>query len=117
MGKRVAIVGSREFPNLDQVREYVRTLPPDTIVISGGARGVDRTVEYEARRIGLEVEIWPANWNRYGKRAGFLRNQDIVNSADELIAFWDGQSRGTLHSVELARERGIPVRIYGPTEP
>jgi len=117
MGKRIAIVGSRGFPNLDQVHEYVRSLPPDTIIISGGARGVDRAAEYEAKRIGLKTQIFLPDWEHFGRSAGFRRNETIVANADELVAFWDGQSRGTLHSIGLARARGIPVRIYGPTEP
>lgn len=116
MGQRIAIVGSRDFPNLDQVREYVRSLPLDTVIVSGGARGVDTVAEFEANRVGLQTLIFPADWS-LGRWAGYARNRDIVAAADELVAFWDGYSKGTLHSVELARKRGIPVRIYGPTEP
>lgn len=117
MGKRIAIVGSRDFPNLDQVREYVRSLPRDTIIVSGGARGVDTAAEYEANVQAMQTMIFPADWERYGKSAGYKRNISIVAYADEVVAFWDGKSRGTMHTVEIAREKGIPVKIYGPTEP
>lgn len=117
MGERVAIVGSRDFPNLDQVQEYVRTLPAGTIVVSGGARGVDSTAEDEARRCGLTVVSIRPDWERYGKRAGFLRNKDIVIFAEKVVAFWDGKSKGTAHSIELAKDYGTVVEVYGPTEP
>lgn len=114
---RIAIVGSRDFPNLDQVREYIRTLPSDTVVVSGGARGVDRTAEGEATKLGLTVLSIRPDWDKYGKRAGFLRNEDIVRFAEKLVAFWDGKSKGTKHSIDLAKGYGMVVEIYGPTEP
>lgn len=109
-------MGSRDFPNLDQVREYVRSLPRDTIIVSGGARGVDTAAEYEANVQAMQTMIFPADWERLGKRAGFERNKSIIAYADEVVAFWDGESKGTFHSIELARKKGIPVKVYGPQE-
>lgn len=99
---KVGIVGSRGFSDLEQVRAYVRTLAPGTTVVSGGAAGVDSAAEEEARRLGLPVQIIKPEWARYGRRAGFLRNKDIVNAADRVVAFWDGKSRGTSHTIKLA---------------
>lgn len=108
---KIAIVGSREFPDMDLVREFVRSLPEDTIIISGGARGVDRVAEEEAKKLAMITEIYPADWQQYGKRAGFLRNKQIVEAADMVQAFWDGKSKGTAHSIRLAKEAGKPVQI------
>lgn len=109
--ERVAIVGSRGFKDLDRVRAYVGFLLPQDTVVSGGARGVDSTAEEEARRRGIKVTIFLPDWKAHGKRAGFLRNQDIVNEADRVVAFWDGTSRGTANTIELARRADKPVEV------
>lgn len=109
---RVAIVGSRTFQNLQLVRDYVRDLPNDTIVVSGGARGVDRTAEDEAQKRGLKTAIFLAAWDEFGKVAGLLRNSDIVKNCDRLVAFHRQGSRGTADSIAKARAAGKPVEVY-----
>jgi 1-aminocyclopropane-1-carboxylate deaminase/D-cysteine desulfhydrase-like pyridoxal-dependent ACC family enzyme len=109
--KRIAIVGSRDFQNLQLVDHFVASLPADTIIVSGGARGVDRRAEEAAKRRGLRTIIYHADWETHGKAAGYLRNQDIVDEADEIVAFWDGVSNGTWHSINLARKAGKKVFI------
>lgn len=108
----VAIVGSRDYPDMAAVRSYVRTLPNGTTVVSGGARGVDSVAEAAARNGGLAVRIFEAQWDKHGRRAGFLRNQDIVAAADKVVAFWDGTSRGTEHTIVLALKEGVDVAVF-----
>jgi hypothetical protein len=108
---KIAIVGSRDYHDPSAVQACVSSLPPDTIVVSGGARGVDSWAERAARARGLAVEIHPANWDAYGKRAGFVRNYEIIKSADRVVAFWDGRSKGTAHSIRVARELGKELEI------
>lgn len=108
---KIAIVGSRDFPDLAQVTSYVATVPPDSIIISGGARGVDQQAEEAARARGLQVISHKPDWEKHGRMAGIVRNRLIVKDADVLVAFWDGQSRGTKSSIDMAREKGIPVVI------
>jgi hypothetical protein len=108
---KVAIIGSREFADLTRVAECVTKLPPDTIVVSGGARGVDTEAEVTARRIGLGVIVLRPNYAEFGKRAPLIRNVDIVKQCDRLVAFWDGASTGTMHAVSLARRLGKPVEM------
>jgi hypothetical protein len=67
-----------------------------------------------ARKRGLCTEVYPADWNQFGKSAGYIRNRAIIEAVDGVVAFWDGQSRGTAHAIQLARKRGIWLRIYGP---
>lgn len=110
--ERVAIVGSRDFPDVDMVRLYVRSLPKGTIVVSGGARGVDHIAEVCAAACGLRTEIYHADWDKHGRAAGYLRNHSIVAVASRVVAFWDGESRGTEHTVKLAREKGKPVEVH-----
>lgn len=110
----VAIVGSRDFADEQAVRAYVRALPTGTTVVSGGARGPDSWAENEARLCALGVVVFHAEWDRLGRRAGFLRNKLIVDRADRVVAFWDQRSRGTQHTIDLAREAGKPVEIVLP---
>lgn len=111
--RKLAIVGSRDYPSLDLVREFVRSLRPDTVVVSGGARGVDRVAVDEAQLLCREWEVFEADWSK-GRSAGFERNVRLVGEVDGLVAFWDGKSRGTKHSIDLARTKGIWFRIFGP---
>ena len=120
---RLAIVGSRDYPDLEEVRRYLQRVvgkygqaraPHLVTVISGGARGVDTTAAQEARRLGLPVEEIPADWARYGKSAGFRRNHDIIDRATHVVAFWDGVSHGTAHDIDLARQADKPLKVVQP---
>lgn len=117
---KIAVVGSREFKNKEFVEKIVsRELNGYDTLVSGGCRGVDTWAEnvipilnsglanYRIKKI-----IFKPDWNRYGKRAGFLRNQLIIDEADRVIAFWDGKSKGTKHSIDLAIKAGKPLDIY-----
>ncbi len=113
----VAIVGSQVWQNDKAVIDYVLALPPNTTVVSGGARGVDTladlAVEMRWRDFrDIEIERFLPEWERYGKSAGYRRNADIVAACDRVVAFWDGKSSGTKHTIKLAREAGKPVEIH-----
>lgn len=110
MGK-VAVVGSRDYQDLDRVRRYIEQLPSDTVIVSGGARGVDSVAEKAARARGLDVIIYHPEWEKLGKRAGFIRNKTIVEEADLVVAFWNHKSKGTAHTIDLARSMGKQVIV------
>jgi hypothetical protein len=113
---KVAIVGSREYPALHLVTAYVASLKkydPTITVVSGNARGVDKTAQEEALRLALRVLIIPADWSQ-GKGAGFARNEEIVMAADVIVCFWDGESQGTAHDIKLARVHNKRLRVFGP---
>lgn len=107
----VAIVGSRDWKYIDLVRAAVKSLDKDDVVISGGARGVDTIAENFAKKRGLEVLIFEADWDRHGKAAGYIRNKEIVKAADRIIAFQLDESKGTQHTIDLARKAGKPVKL------
>lgn len=109
---KVAVVGSRDFSDMEMVKRFIRALAEDTVVISGGARGVDSVAEGEAGKRDLAVEIYPADWAKYGKRAGYIRNMIMVDKADVVVAFWDGESIGTVISVTLAKEAGKLLCVF-----
>lgn len=108
---RVAIVGSRDYADLRRVAEYVKTLPSDTVIVSGGAVGVDTTAAVAARKRGLIVEEYLPNYALYGRHAPIIRNGDIVSHADFIAAFWDGKSRGTKNTIDRAKRLGKRVWI------
>jgi len=110
----VAIVGSRDYPQPEDIWSYVATLPPDTTVVSGGARGVDSWAAAAATHHGLQVNIYPTDWERYGKSAGYRRNAAIISAADRVVAFWTGTSPGTAHSIRLAHQQHKPVDVHTP---
>lgn len=114
---RVAIVGSRDYPNLDEVREYVMSLPDDTIVITGGARGVDQTAELAARARGLTVVVHEAEWQKYGKAAGPMRNKVVVEDCDRLVAFWDEVTPGTKNAISQASKSGKLDKVFRCNNP
>lgn len=117
---KLAVVGSRGITNykfvagcialaMDKFNGFKNT-KIDTIV-SGGARGVDGLAARYADKHGLDkIEILP-KWREHGKKAGFLRNIDIIQQADVVLAIWDGKSRGTLSSIELARTYNKPMIV------
>jgi len=114
---KVAVVGSRGYPQGHLVRALVRRLAqldPDTVIVSGGAQGVDSWAEDEAKKCGLGTVVLKADWGRYGKQAGFLRNTEIVEQGDIVIAFWDLTSSGTRDTIGKARIAGKEVRVLGP---
>jgi hypothetical protein len=108
----LAIIGSRTFTDyarLCRVLANVRT--PITEIVSGGAPGADRLGANYARRQGIWLRELFALWDLYGKKAGHLRNSDIIDTAEAVLAFWDGISPGTEDSIKKARARGIPVHV------
>ena len=114
---KLAVVGSREFPDLDLVWTFVEKVArarPDTIIVSGGARGVDTVAAAAARMSGLKVEELRPDWNAHGILAGFERNSRIVESCDRMVAFWDGVSGGTRDSIEKAAALGKKYQVVGP---
>ena len=119
MTDRVAIVGSRTLTSAAArtlVFKVVRRLArndPDVIVISGGAAGIDSFADEAYRQIcRRRTVVHRPDWDTHGKRAPLMRNQVIVDDATQLVAIWDGASRGTLDSVRRAFEKGIPVFLW-----
>lgn len=111
---KIAIIGSRDYPHLNHVRTYVESLPPETIIVSGGARGVDQEAEKEAKRCGLKTIVFHVNWRPNGvfdRSAGMKRNKLIIAEADQIVAFWDGKSPGTRNSINRAKRANKPIKI------
>lgn len=82
-----------------------------SVVLSGAARGADTLGEEWAAMCGVKLERYPADWDTYGKSAGYKRNVLMAENADALIALWDGKSRGTAHMIEIAKRAGLTVHV------
>lgn len=106
---RIAIVGSRNL-NIINLEQY---LPNDvTEIISGGAKGVDTSARKFATENNIKLtEILP-EYEKYGRSAPIKRNDLIVNAADIVFAFWDGNSRGTKYVIEYCKKTNKPIRIF-----
>lgn len=110
---KTIIAGSRGVTRLDQVVIATRDSGFDiTEVVSGGARGVDKLGETWARETSKMMRRFPAEWDRYGKSAGYRRNEVMADYAEALVAIWDGKSRGTKHMIDIAKREGLQVYIH-----
>ena len=81
-------------------------------IVSGNAEGVDKIGEEMALLFKLRLTVFPANWKVYGKKAGYLRNVEMGDYADVLIAVWDGKSKGTKMMIDIAKKKGLKVYIH-----
>lgn len=122
---RIIIAGSRDFNDYkllkDSMRDILKNISFEGInkikIISGTARGTDQLGERFAKQFKLEVVKFPADWDRFGKRAGYIRNEEMAKYSIKddnygiLVAFWDGESRGTKHMINLAKKHSVEVYV------
>jgi len=109
---KTAVIGTRTFENYQELCETLDNLSnKPTEIISGGATGADALAERYAKDKNLPLTIHLANWKEYGKAAGPIRNQIIIENCDQLVAFWDGQSKGTSHTIKTAKAKGKPTKV------
>lgn len=113
---KVIVAGGRDFENYHLLQKklvhYFRNLAPEDVeIVSGGARGADKLGERFAEEHGCPLAIFNADWDRWGKSAGYRRNTEMANYADACVVFWDGKSKGTKHMIDIATKQGIPVKV------
>lgn len=108
---KVIVAGGREFNNYELLRAkldwILQNKLPDVEIVSGAARGADSLGERYAEENNLGIHRKPADWDTYGKSAGYRRNAEMADYADGCVCFWDGKSRGTKHMIDLAKKKGI----------
>jgi hypothetical protein len=110
---RVLVCGGRDYNHAYRVHHALQQLPSDAVIVAGGARGADTLAEHSALALGMQVEVYYANWELFGKSAGVRRNQEMLDSGiDYVIAFEGG--RGTADTVRRAEKRGI--KVYFPDQ-
>lgn len=115
---RLIIAGTRYFNDYELLKNTADKLLANKIkkgcmitIVSGGCKGADLLGEQYAIERGYNIARYPAQWSVYGKSAGIRRNEEMAKNADGLIAFWDGQSKGTRNMIEEAKKKGIAIRI------
>ena len=112
---KVIIAGGRDFSDYNLLREkcdkILSQVKEDIIVVSGTALGADTLGEKYALERGYQIVYFAPNWRLYGRGAGHVRNREMVEYANSLIAFWDGKSPGTKNMIETAEKSGLKTRV------
>lgn len=119
---RILICGSRHWTNQDFIYHTLLDValesmlqPNEVTIISGGAKGADTHAENIAKLCGCMLEVFPANWSKFGKSAGPRRNIQMLDSGVDLVLAFSPdltKSKGTAHTVREARKRNIPTRVF-----
>jgi len=113
----IGVVGSRHFTSdfydilAYCLKHRINQIGKPVQIVSGGAEGADTLAECFANANLLPSLILRPDWDKYGKRAGFVRNMDIINASDEIFALWDGESKGTEHTIVNALDMNKDVDI------
>ena len=112
----IAVIGSRNYSNYPQFRKImirlIQSIQDEITIISGGANGADSLAEQFANEFSYPIKIFKAEWDKYGKSAGYKRNYTIWENSSLGIAFWDGRSKGTSHSFNIARQQNKKLYIF-----
>lgn len=117
MEKRIIICGCRDYSDNAEFTRFVdeciaeKSEDAKIVILSGHCRGVDAMAEEYARKKGFELRVYPAEWSKYGRAAGPKRNMQMAMDADEVVAFWDGSSKGTKNMIDLAKKQNKRVYI------
>lgn len=109
---RTIIAGSRSIEDYNKLLTAIsKSGFKITHVVCGGAKGVDTLGLWFAKQNNIPYTMFYPDWNKYGKKAGFIRNQEMAQHADALIALWDGSSKGTNHMINIALDQELEVYV------
>lgn len=106
---RLAIIGSRSCPPID-IASYLPFVPD--IIVSGGAKGADTYAKEYALENDIPIVEFLPDYGEYGRKAPLIRNIQIVDNSDFVLALWNGTSRGTKFTIDYAEKRGVPFKVY-----
>lgn len=114
---RIIVAGSRNFNDYELLSTKLdyylsnRVQTDTVVIISGTCYGADQLGERYAKEHNLHIDKFPADWNKYGKSAGYRRNVQMAEHADACIVFWDGASKGTKHMIDIAKAHNLALRV------
>ena len=111
---KVIIAGGRTFNDYDLLCrncDKALSLQTEIEIVSGTANGADKLGEKYANEKGYLIKQFPADWGKYGKSAGYKRNEEMAKYADALIAFWDSKSKGTKYMIDLAKRYELKLKV------
>ena len=116
---RLIIAGSRNIDKIQHLYNAILTFELQDVIrnevteiISGGAKGADTLGEILAEKLNIKLKRMPANWNKYGKSAGYRRNKEMSQCADSCLVLYNGSSKGSQHMIDLAKEAGLKLWVY-----
>ena len=117
-GARIFIGGSRTFSDRTAIADRISQLPRDAVVLTSRTHGASAGVRDAVQDRGLQMEVWTARLGRFStvEAAYFARDEEMIRSADRVIAFWDGCSPGTVHELDYAERIGKPVELLSAFE-
>lgn len=109
---KTIIAGSRTITEYQYILDAIHESEFEiTEIVSGTAKGVDILGERYAKESNILLTKYPADWNKYGKSAGYIRNAEMAKYADQLIAIWDGDSRGTKNMIDIAEKHNLKIYV------
>lgn len=114
---KLIVAGGRDFNDYDRMSADLFDLAENELeaeqvsIVSGMARGADSLAVEFADREKVKLHEFPAQWDTYGRSAGYHRNADMAAASHGLLAYWDGKSRGTMHMINIARNKGLRVWV------
>jgi hypothetical protein len=118
MEYKLIVAGGRDYYRYDIVSSYLRLIKSscdimdrELVIVCGMANGADSLGLRYADNYGLKVLKYPADWNKYGKKAGYIRNKEMGEVADSALVFWDGKSRGSKLMIDIMKNLGKPVIV------
>jgi hypothetical protein len=109
--KKIGVSGSRSFNNEKLLFDTLDEIEGIVEIVTGGAKGADQLAEKYADEKGLKKKIFLPAWERHGRFAGAIRNNDIIDYADMMVILWDGKSKGTKDVIEKCKKRGKNYKL------
>lgn len=114
VGMKIIVAGSRSFNEYNTLKsklDHFLSKINHPVIVSGTANGADKLGEKYAKEKDFKIKRFPANWDKHGKRAGYLRNEEMAKYADGCVVFWDGESKGTKHMIDIAKREVLQLRV------
>lgn len=108
---KIAVIGSRSFNDFVILKQILDEFLELSLIVSGGAKGADQLAVQYAFTRSIPTRIFNPNWSVHKRGAGHRRNELIIKESDLVLAFWDGNSKGTSNTIELSKKLGKPIRI------
>lgn len=113
----VIVAGSRTFTDYHFLKQkldhlFLYLIPSEVTIISGTAKGADQLGEKYAKEFGCDVIRCPADWDKHGKKAGYLRNVKMAELASHCVVFIKDGSKGSKHMIDIAKNKGLELRVY-----
>lgn len=111
---KIIVCGDRGWTDKEKIRQRLALLPKDCIIIEGEQRGADLLAREVAEELGMKVDPHPADWKKYGNKAGPLRNLEMLHQEPDLVIGFHSNifaSKGTRHMLGIAEDQGIPTEL------